>query len=162
MSLGSPEDWPNKPGYPYMALDPSIPSHLSPVAHIVYQDDVVHADGSWRQNYPIYMTTRPTKSSRSSAPTVSLPREATKRRNLPKSHPDDWKSHHRLEVEGEKLELRYIDGKIEYHQTPLTESDKRERLSSTRIGFTTRTKEERRKLGKILRSKGTYLLTAVR
>ena len=78
---------------------------------------------------------------------ASLPREATKRKTLLENHPNDWKSHHRLEVEDEKLELRNVNGWAEYRQNPLTDADKRERLSSKLIGFTTRTKEERRAIG---------------
>ena len=95
-----------------MTVDSSVPSHQSPVVHIVAQDEIFYKDGSWREHYPIYVTTRPTGNS-AGLRADARPREATKRRNLPSSHPDDFKSHHRLEIAGEKHELRNIDGRIE-------------------------------------------------
>jgi hypothetical protein len=56
-----------------------------------------------------------------------------------------------IETNGQKHELRY-DGGIDYKQTDLTDPDKRARLTSRRIGDTTRTKEERQALGMDLSS----------
>lgn len=146
--MSSLEELRRRPGYPYVATNPNVPSHLSPVMQIVSRDEILHEDGSWREGNPIYMTSQPTGSSRASQP--SLPREATKRKNLQEKHPSDWRNHHRLEIDGEKLELRNVDGRAVYKQAPLTEADKRQRLSSTYIGYTNKTKAEREAIGLLI------------